>query len=208
VPPRPHEEAAGDRLRFATLDAVLGVEELIGFALSNRPASANPSNLSARRVLVADRFPDPAAHVSAPGDPADVGPVRIEAGARAERASPPPAGVTIVYREDDGPLDRARALATLAARRHGHVLTVAGPDDEAPSPAALAPAACRLLAEPDAMLSPLSTDPRVLTAARRLAGLAGRESVRREAWREMLTRRAKASNRAPAADDRGPKQRR
>jgi hypothetical protein len=201
-------QSATDRLQFAALDALLGVDELIGFALSNRPPSTDPGDLSARRVIVADRLPDTEADVSAAGDPADVGPVRIETGARAERASPTPAGVTIVYREDDGPLDRARALATLAARRHGHVLMVAGRDDDAPSPAALAPAACRLLAEPDAMLSPLSTDPRVLTAARRIAWLAGREPLRREGWREMLTRWAKAANRVPAANRQKPNQRR
>jgi GT2 family glycosyltransferase len=193
-----------DRTRFAALDVVLAVEELFGFALSNRPPGDRSGAPGARRVLVADRFPDREPDASAAGDPADVGQVRIEAGARAERAAPTPAGATIVYREDDGPLDRARASATLSARRHGHVFMAPGRDHDAPSPAALAPAACRLLDEPEASLSPLSTDPRVLAAARRLAWLAGRESLRRQGWREMLTRRAKASKRIAAADDHLP----
>ncbi len=89
------------------------------------------------------------------------------------RARPPP-GVTIVYREDDGPLDRARALATLATRRPGRLLAAAR-DHEARSAVALAPAACRLLADSDATLSPSSADPRVRAAAQRLASLVGRE---------------------------------
>jgi GT2 family glycosyltransferase len=199
---------ARDRVLFPVLDVILGVDELIGFALSNRPPAANPGDPSPRRVLVVDRFPNAEADVSAAGGPADAGPVRIEAAARAERAVLPSTRVTIVYREDDGPLDRARALASLAARYPGRVLTATARDRNAPSLAGLAPAASRLLADPAATLSPLSTDPRVLAAARRLGRLAGRESPRRDGWREMLTGRAKSSDHIPAADDREPKERR
>jgi len=176
-PPRPHEEPAGDRLRFAALDAVLGVEELIGFALSNRPPAPRPGEQEARWVLVADRFP--VADTRASVSDADVGPARIEAGSRAERAAPPE-GATVVYREDDGPLDRARALAALLARHPGRVLAAAARDDVAPSPSvsALAPAACRLLTEPAVTLSPSSADPLAQAAARRLGRLAGREPSR------------------------------
>jgi hypothetical protein len=176
-PPRPGDKPAADRLRFAALDAVLGVEELIGFALSNRPPTPRPGEQEARRVLVADRFP--VADTPASVSDADVGPARIEAGSRAERAAPP-AGATVVYREDDGPLDRARALAALLARHPGRVLAVTTRDDDAPSPSvsALAPAACRLLTEPAVTLSPSSADPLAQATARRLARLAGREPSR------------------------------
>ena len=44
-----------ERGGFAALDAVLGVEELAGLLLSNRPAARERA--PARVVLVADRFP-------------------------------------------------------------------------------------------------------------------------------------------------------
>jgi len=169
--------AAGYRVPFAVLDAILGLDELIGFALSNRPPGAPPGRLSAGHVLVAERFPDAVTDASAAVDAGDASavPVRIEAAGRAERAAPPPAGVTVAYREDDGPLDRARALAFVARRPRRVLAAAAARDDDAPSPAALAPAACRLLADPDATLSPASIDPRVQAAARRLGRLAGRK---------------------------------
>jgi len=74
---------------------------------------------------VADRFPSAETgafdKVDAVGSGAPAS--RIEAGRRPDRAAQPAQGVTIVYREDDGPLDRARALASLAARHPGRVLT-------------------------------------------------------------------------------------
>ena len=199
---QPPFAAAGDRVRFAALDAVLGVDELIGFALSNRPPAARSGEQRARRVLVVDRFPDAETDTTpAAAAAGDTGPVRIEAGGRAERAAPPPTGVTIIYREDDGPLERARASARLVARRPGRVLAAAAGDDDAPSPLALAPAACRLLAEPAAILSASSADPRVQAAARRLGRLVGRELPRRGGWREMLARRATSSKRGAAVED-------
>ncbi len=201
---------ARDRVRFAALDLILGVEELIGFALSNRPVGAPAARLTPVRVLVADEFPIgqveagdgrslPGLVVPGRGLP---GPVRIEAGRRADRAASS-AGVTVVYREDDGPLDRARALTMLIARRPGGLL--AARDRDAPSRAALAPAAGRLLADPAATtLEPSSPDPVVRAATQRLARLAGRKPPRGDGWREMLTRRAKSAKRTPATGD--PKQ--
>jgi GT2 family glycosyltransferase len=205
-----------DRLRFGALDVLLGVEELFGFVLSNRPPAVRSAEQAARQVLVADRLPDAGTGASgiavtagsgACGMAAAAGsgaePSRIEAGGRADRAPQPAPGITIVYREDDGPLDRARALASLAARHPGRVLTAAARDRHAPSPAALAPAACRLLAEPAVTLAP--ADPSMQAAARRLGRLAGRGSPRRRGWREMRTQQAKSSKHAPAAGDHGRK---
>jgi Glycosyl transferase family group 2 len=196
-----------DRTRFAALDVVLGVEELFGFALSNRPPGGRSGAPGARRVLVADRFPDADTRAAAAADPGDMRarPVRIEAGGRADQAALPIAGVTVVYREDDGLVDRARALAGLLARRPGGILAAAAGDDDAPSPATLAPAACRLLADPDATLSPSTSDPIVQATARRLGRMAGRGLPHRAVWRQMLTGRAKASKRIAVADDHEPK---
>ena len=241
-----------DRLAFGALDALLGVEELLGFVLSNRPPVVRSGEPAARHVLVADQFPDAGAGGSGvdlgagasgadarsgasgvdlgPGASgvdarsgasgasgadagpglaavaatavAAAGPSRIEAGGRADRAAQPARGVTIVYREDDGPLDRARALASLAARHPGCVLTAAARDRDAPSPAALAPAACRLLAEP--VVSLAAADPSMQAAARRLGRLAGRRSPRSDGWREMPPEQAKAATRAAPAGGRGP----
>ncbi len=49
--------SARERARFLALDAVLGVEELAGFALSNRPRRA--ARRPVQVVLVAERFPAP-----------------------------------------------------------------------------------------------------------------------------------------------------
>jgi GT2 family glycosyltransferase len=198
-----------DRLPFAVLDMILGVEELLGLALSNRPPGTHPGEPGARCVLVADRFPDAetAAFPAADASRAAPGPVRIEAGARAERAALPPPGVTVAYREDDGPLDRLRALTTLVGRRPGPVLAMAVRDHDAPSPAALAPAACRLRDGPDATLSTSSADPLVQATVQRLGRLAGRELPRRDGWRARLTRRAHSVDRGPAAGGQEPNKR-
>ena len=89
------------RASFAALDAILGVEELIGFALSEPPGATADRSRSTERVLVADRFR---------GEQTDarLGPRgtsgRIEAGRRVRSGRRAAPGVTIVYREDDGPL--------------------------------------------------------------------------------------------------------
>ncbi len=160
-----------ERGRFLALDALLGVEELAGFALSNRPR--REAGAPARVVLVADRFPardDPLADFAL-----------TLAGARVEAASRPEAlgrraaqGLTIDYREDDGAGARVLALTRLMARhplRCGRDLFArrAG----APSLAALAPAVARLVRDGDARVHPLGGED-ARAAAARLARLAGR----------------------------------
>ena len=109
-----------DRAAFLALDAVLGVEELAGFTLSNRPVRDDPaSGGHVAVVLVADRFP-------VPGDPlaeyaASLAAARVEAAARPERADPTWL-VPVVYREDDGTAARWRALVRLSLRHPWRVL--------------------------------------------------------------------------------------
>ena len=81
---RGSRRAAGrlERGRFLALDALLGVEELAGFALSNRPRRDGAPAAPARVVLVADRFPardDPLAEFAL-----TLAGARVEAGARPE----------------------------------------------------------------------------------------------------------------------------
>ena len=144
-----------ERGRFLALDAVLGVEELAGFALSNRPRR-RPARGAARVVLVADRFP-------ARGDPlADF--ARTLAGARVEAAARPEAleqaaarDLTIDYREDDGAAARVagagapgRAPSAALRPRPGRP-----PSRRRPRLAALAPAVRRLARDGDARVHPL-----------------------------------------------------
>ncbi|MHB8692448.1 MAG: glycosyltransferase family 2 protein [Solirubrobacteraceae bacterium] len=131
-----------DRAAFFALDALLAGEELAGLALSNRPGAAkrrSPVNV----VLVAERFP-------APDDPlvefaTTLDRARVEAAARPARIDAAAGELRIDYREDDGPLARALALASLAARHPVRCLLdrVRRPST-APSLTALAPAVRRL----------------------------------------------------------------
>ena len=76
-----------DRPVFLLLDAVLAVEELIGFALSNRPPSQRPSPPEV--VLLADRFPaaeDPLVELATTLEH-----VRVLACRRPDRVAPIPA---------------------------------------------------------------------------------------------------------------------
>ncbi len=169
-----------DRGMFVALDALLGLEELAGFALSNRPDAAGRPGRRAPGaapdptavVLVADRFP-------APGDPLADYAVSL-AGARVEAVARPevldPAAVRrlrIDYREDDGAAARAVAAVRLAA---AHPLRCARDVVRRPAGApplrAIAPAVRRAVADGDASVHPLA-GPAVPTA-RRLAALAGR----------------------------------
>ena len=99
---------------YLALDAVLGVEELAGFALSNHPRRS-PAPAPTLVVLVADRFP-------ARGDPlvdfaVTLAGARVEASARPDAVAQPAAReLRIDYREDDGALQRATALARLLLR--------------------------------------------------------------------------------------------
>jgi GT2 family glycosyltransferase len=170
-PPRPGRL---DRARFRALDALLGVEELAGFTLSNRPRRDDSESAApARVVLVADRFP-------APGDPLaefalTLAGARVEAGMRPEALALVAArGLTIDYREDDGAAGRALATARLLLR---HPVRCAGDllrrRAGAPPLSAIAPAVVRLLGAPDARVHPLGGAP-VRDVAVRLARLSGR----------------------------------
>ena len=172
-PAAPSVPAVGriERGRFLALDALLGVEELAGFALSNRPR--REARGPARVVLVADRFPardDPLADFAL-----------TLAGARVEAASRPEAlgrraaqGLTIDYREDDGAGARALALTRLFVRHPLRcVRDLYGRRPGAPTLAALAPAVARLVRDGDARVHPLGGEDARAVAAR-LARLAGR----------------------------------
>jgi hypothetical protein len=172
--PRAATPAAPGRLergRFLALDAVLGVEELAGFALSNRPR--REARAPARVVLVAGRFPardDPLADFAL-----TLAGARVEAAARPEALGRRAAqGLTIDYREDDGAGARVLALVRLLVR---HPLRCArdliGRRVAAPTLAALAPAVVRLVRDGDARVHPLGGEDARAVAAR-LARLAGR----------------------------------
>jgi GT2 family glycosyltransferase len=166
--PRPGRLQRGG---FAALDAVLGVEELAGLLLSNRPSARERG--SARVVLVADRFPTR-------GDPLSdfarrLSDARVEAAARPESFDQAAARtLSVDYREDDGAAARAlgflrlvlrhplRSMADYLHRRSGD-----------PSLAALAPAVLRLTADAEARVHPLGGT-EAQSTARRLARLAGR----------------------------------
>jgi Glycosyl transferase family group 2 len=161
-----------ERAEFLALDALLGVEELAGLALSNRPRRGE-ARRPARVVLVAERFPardDPLADFAL-----TLAGARVEASARPEalqwRAAQ---GLTIDYREDDGAGARALALFRLVVR---HPLRCArdlvGRRPGAPRLAELAPAVARLSRDGDARVHPLGGEGARAVAAR-LARLAGR----------------------------------
>jgi GT2 family glycosyltransferase len=168
---RPPEGGAPRRAHLA-LDALLGVEELAGFALSNRPRRHQGGPIAV--VLVADRFP-------APGDPLTdyaltLSGVRVEAKSRPQVVDRSVARqLTIDYREDEGVVARAIGLARLLNR---HPVRCAADlrhrSPQSPGLAALAPAVIRLRRDGEARVRVLGgTGARAVAA--RLAALAGRE---------------------------------
>jgi GT2 family glycosyltransferase len=167
------DQSPVDRAQFLALDVLLAAEELAGFTLSNRPERDARAMASGRVVLIADRFP-------VEGDPF-VDFALTLSGARVEASGRPEAPwldaareLAIAYREDDGTAARAIAMARLAARHPVRVaLDVAKRPRDAPSLAALAPAALRLEREPGARLHSLGGDGSQ-RIARRLAALTGR----------------------------------
>ncbi len=167
-----------DRGRFLALDAVLGLEELAGFALSNRPR--REARGPARVVLVADRFPardDPLADFAL-----TLAGARVEAGARPEALGRRAAqGLTIDYREDDGAGARALALTRLVVT---HPLRCArdliGRHPGAPTLARSPPRCVRLVRDGDARVHPLGGEDARAVAAR-LARLAGPAAGGRDA---------------------------
>jgi hypothetical protein len=170
---RPAAVRRGDRGRFLALDTLLGVEELAGLALSNRPRDARTAPGSAQVVLVAEHFP-------ALGDPLTdlartLAHARIEAVARPEAFDAPASReLAIDYREDDGAADRAAARVWLLAC---HPLRCAldtirrRPGD--PQLSSVAPAVRRLARDPDARVHALGGE-QARETARRLVALAGR----------------------------------
>jgi hypothetical protein len=170
-PPTAPERGRLERGRFLALDALLGVEELAGFALSNRPR--REARGPARVVLVADRFPardDPLADFAL-----TLAGARVEAAVRPEALGQRAAhGLTIDYREDDGAGARLVAAARLVAR---HPLRATrdlfGRRAGAPTLRALAPAVLRLVGDGDARVHPLGGEDARAVAVR-LARLAGR----------------------------------
>jgi hypothetical protein len=160
-----------ERGGFAALDAVLGVEELAGLVLSNRPDHGRRP--PAQVVLVAERFPRR-------GDPLSdfartLSEARVEAAARPESFDQAAArALAVDYREDDGVAARALGLIRLLLRhplRSGSDRLRRRPGD--PALPALAPAARRLLADPAARVVALGGADAV-RVARRLAKLTGR----------------------------------
>jgi GT2 family glycosyltransferase len=162
-----------DRPGFLALDALLSLEELVGFALSNRPGGAPPPGFRPDVILVAERFPsrgDPLVELAAAVDRADV--VAL-ARPQAPDLHPPP-GLRITYLEDDGwaarmvavgRLGLSHPLRCLADRRRRRT-------DE-PSLLVLAPAVLALQRNPGARVQALGGD-RARALAWRLADLAGR----------------------------------
>ena len=161
-----------ERTRHLALDALLGVDELTGLVLSNRPARERlPGPVQV--VLVAERFP-------VAGDPlvdfaCALGHARVEAVGRPDAVDIDVARkLEIDYREDDGVAARLLASLRLIAR---HPLRAArdrrGRGEGQPSLSALAPAVLRLAREPRARVHPLGGG-EALGVARRLASLSGR----------------------------------
>lgn len=172
----PPSVSISDRGRFLALDALLGVEELAGFALSNRPRDGadQPSGGGVQVVLVSDRFPER-------GDPlADyarsLGAARVEAAARPESADPAAGrAVHVDYREDDGAVTRLITALSLVIRHPLRaVIDRVRREPGEPSLAALAPAVARLRADPAARVRPLGGFG-TADVAQRLAALAGRQ---------------------------------
>ena len=162
-----------ERGRYLALDALLSVEELAGFALSNRPPDERRIRGSVDVVLVADRFPahgDPLGELAGTLEHA-----RVEAVARPESPDLELARrLQIDYLEDDGAAARARA-ALLLALRHPlrSALDLLDRSPGAPTLRALAPAVRRLERDRAARLQALG-GPHSQATAQRIAILAGR----------------------------------
>jgi GT2 family glycosyltransferase len=170
--PAPRPDGGASRRAHLALDALLGVEELTGFALSNRPRRREDGPISV--VLVADRFP-------APGDPLTdyaltLTGARVEAKSRPQAVDRPVARqLTIDYREDEGVVARAIGLARLLTRHPVRCLAdLRHRSPGSPALAAIAPAVIRLQHDADARVRALGGEAS-RTVAARLAALAGRE---------------------------------
>jgi GT2 family glycosyltransferase len=163
-----------DRAAFLAIDTLLSLEELAGFALSNRPAGTASEASSPSVVLLADSFPaaeDPLVELAAALDQ-----VRVEAVRRPERLDATGAqSVQVSYLEDEGAAARWLALIWVLARhpfRSG--FDVAAHRHRRPPLSALAPAVRRLERDSGARVMALGPSGARTTAAR-IARLAGRK---------------------------------
>ena len=163
-----------ERARFLALDALLGVEELAGFALSNRPSErGDGAGGQVDVVIVAERFPtrgDPLVELAGTLER-----VRVEAVARPTAFEPEQArGIRVDYLEDEGAAARWAAVAAVVLR---HPLRSAfdrlSRAPGAPPLRAVAPAVRRLRHDAGARIHPLGGGGDRAAAAR-LARLAGR----------------------------------
>jgi GT2 family glycosyltransferase len=160
------------RAGFVALDALLSLEELAGFVLSNRPGGAR-SEPGLQVVLIADRFP-------ALGDPLvelarALGHVRVEAAERPRKLDVAAVReLPVAYREDDGKAQRLGATVALGARHPTRVLrdvSARGPGE--PPLRVLAPVVRRLIRDPASRVLPLGAGA-ARASAHRIALLAGR----------------------------------
>jgi GT2 family glycosyltransferase len=168
-------EPRTERARHLALDALLGVEELAGLVLSNRPPDEHVTH-PVQVVLIAGRFPargDPLAEFALTLQHA-----RVEALARPDVVATEIAReLKIDYREDDGAAARCGALIRLTTRHPLRVVRVALHPHA--GLLALAPAAFRLGRDPGARLHPLGGE-EPSQVARRLAALTGRKVTHAE----------------------------
>jgi hypothetical protein len=174
APPRAAAAVSGrrERVSYLALDGLLAAEELVGFALSNRPQAPRRTRAPgpAETVLVADRFPragDPLVELASSLDR-----VRVEAVARPDAPDPDALRhLDVTYLEDDGAAARWSAAAQLVLR---HPLRCARDRRQTGLPLrTLAPATLRLGREPQARIHALGPEP-ARTIAARLAALTGR----------------------------------
>jgi GT2 family glycosyltransferase len=175
---RPEPRASTDtgrfeRGRFAALDALLSIEELAGFALSNRPSRHSAGAGAPNVVLIADRFPaqgDPLVELARTLEHVNVQALRRPDSLDLELAR----GVEVEYVEDDGAASRALATAALCLRHPVRCVldVIARPPDQ-PRLRDLAPAARRLERYRHARVHALGGGASVAVASR-LARLSGR----------------------------------
>jgi len=157
---------------FLALDAVLAVEELAGFALSNRPGGSEADG-RIEVVLVTEEFPrrgDPLVELAT-----TLGRVRIEAMGRPRVPDVEAARrLAVHYLEDEGAAATLGAALVLALAHPLRVVRdLANRAPGALSTWRLAPAARRLGREPGARVHALG-GPTAQNTARRLAALAAR----------------------------------
>jgi GT2 family glycosyltransferase len=161
-----------ERTEQLALDAVLGIDELAGLVLSNRPRR-RLRRVPVQVVLVAERFP-------ARGDPLAEFARTLER-ARVEAVARPPAvaidvarELEIDYSEDDGIAARTIALVRLVLRHPLRCIKdLLGRDPAQPALAVLAPAVLRLERDRGAQIRALGGG-HIHAVARRLAVLSGR----------------------------------